>query len=270
LYRTATAEAHTLLIGEAHSLILGNPQLQRILNAGHCRDAAAVARADGTFDLWCAKIIALIGELPASLADRALRIHLKRKRAGEAVTPLHAIVPMLQGLAGHAARWSAQHLDRITAADPVMPESVINRAADNWRPLLAIADMAGGRWPDLARALAIKAAAETAIEDISAVALLSEHLGGTAVAAVPPRWPHYALPTGPTVASVRHSLHHNSVRGGSGEGLLSSRFPRSLRTVREIIAEGVVGDSGRRRFDCRISTVPQTRRLRETLPRACS
>ena len=53
-----------------------------------------------------------------------------------------------------------------------MPEPVINRVADNWRALLAIADVAGGRWPDLARALAVKAAAETAIEDTSALALL--------------------------------------------------------------------------------------------------
>ena len=34
--------------------------------------------------------------------------------------------------------------------------------------------MAGGRWPDLARALAIKAAAETAIEDTAAIALLRD------------------------------------------------------------------------------------------------
>jgi putative DNA primase/helicase len=31
-----------------------------------------------------------------------------------------------------------------------------NRQADNWRPLLAIADMAGGPWPDRARAAAIR------------------------------------------------------------------------------------------------------------------
>ena len=28
-----------------------------------------------------------------------------------------------------------------------MPAGVFNRAADNWRPLLAIADAAGGEWP---------------------------------------------------------------------------------------------------------------------------
>ena len=32
-----------------------------------------------------------------------------------------------------------------------MPAGVFNRAADNWRPLLAIADAAGGEWPVRAR-----------------------------------------------------------------------------------------------------------------------
>jgi hypothetical protein len=40
-----------------------------------------------------------------------------------------------------------------------------NRAADNWRPLLSIADLAGGRWPEHARAVA--EAAETAKQDQS-------------------------------------------------------------------------------------------------------
>jgi Protein of unknown function (DUF3631) len=171
LYRTVNTENHTLLIDEAHSLLLGNGRLQRLLNAGHCRDGAAVARADGFFDLWCAKIVALIGELPASLGDRALRIHLKRKRAGEDVTPLAAVAVNLQELAERAARWSAQHIDQIAAADPIMPESVINRTADNWRALVAIADVAGGRWPELARRLA-NAAANAEEDDRSVIALL--------------------------------------------------------------------------------------------------
>jgi hypothetical protein len=36
--------------------------------------------------------------------------------------------------------------------EPVMPADVINRLADNWTPLLAIADVASGAWPERARA----------------------------------------------------------------------------------------------------------------------
>jgi putative DNA primase/helicase len=32
-------------------------------------------------------------------------------------------------------------------ADPAVPDALNDRAADNWRPLLAVADRAGGEWP---------------------------------------------------------------------------------------------------------------------------
>src|SRR5262249_8719789 len=35
--------------------------------------------------------------------------------------------------------------------DPEIPDALDDRAADNWRPLLAIADLAGGAWPRRAR-----------------------------------------------------------------------------------------------------------------------
>jgi hypothetical protein len=34
------------------------------------------------------------------------------------------------------------HAAELAAADPAMPEGVVNRAADNWRPLLSITDLA--------------------------------------------------------------------------------------------------------------------------------
>jgi hypothetical protein len=42
----------------------------------------------------------------------------------------------------------------VQAADPAMPAALVNRTADNWRPLLAIADVAGGAWPQKARSAA--------------------------------------------------------------------------------------------------------------------
>jgi Protein of unknown function (DUF3631) len=46
-----------------------------------------------------------------------------------------------------AARWTQDYADAIAAADPEMPDGIINREADNWRPLLSVADEAGGEWP---------------------------------------------------------------------------------------------------------------------------
>ena len=47
------------------------------------------------------------------------------------------------------------HLDEATEARPEMPPGVEDRAADMWEPLLAVADIAGGAWPDWARAAAV-------------------------------------------------------------------------------------------------------------------
>ena len=45
-------------------------------------------------------------------------------------------------------------MEELRSADPTIPSELHDRAADNWRPLLAIADAAGGDWPTLARAVA--------------------------------------------------------------------------------------------------------------------
>jgi hypothetical protein len=175
LWRNPVARNRTVLVDEGHTLLTGNTTLQRLFNSGHTRGGAGVLRADGYFDIWCPKAIALIGELPAALRDRAIRIRLTRKRVGEDVILLDAAaVTALQELAQRVAQWSEQHFDQIAAANPVMPQTVINRAADNWRPLLAIADVAGGRWPELTRTLAGNAAAEAEVDDRSGIAALRD------------------------------------------------------------------------------------------------
>ena len=50
---------------------------------------------------------------------------------------------------GHGPR---EHADELRDAWPDMPDGITDRAADVWEPLIAIADRAGGDWPDRARA----------------------------------------------------------------------------------------------------------------------
>jgi putative DNA primase/helicase len=54
-------------------------------------------------------------------------------------------------LRSRAARWAADTLSKLTDPEPDIPEALNDRAADNWRPLLAIADLAGGAWPRRSR-----------------------------------------------------------------------------------------------------------------------
>src|SRR5262245_46136779 len=73
---------------------------------------------------------------------------------------------------GVATRWAADNAERIAATDPTVPDGVINRAADNWRPLLAIADVASGKWPERARTAALAAHAAAGADDASRIELL--------------------------------------------------------------------------------------------------
>jgi hypothetical protein len=50
-----------------------------------------------------------------------------------------------------AARWARDNFQKLTDPDPSIPEVLNDRAADNWRPLFAIADLAGDDWARRAR-----------------------------------------------------------------------------------------------------------------------
>ena len=53
-------------------------------------------------------------------------------------------------LARMAARWARDQYQALAHAEPDMGP-LYNRLADNWRPLYAIADLAGDNWPELTR-----------------------------------------------------------------------------------------------------------------------
>jgi putative DNA primase/helicase len=52
-------------------------------------------------------------------------------------------------------RWAIDVREKLEQADPEVPEELHDRAADNWRSLLAIADEAGGEWPERSRRAAV-------------------------------------------------------------------------------------------------------------------
>src|SRR5262245_42039005 len=54
-----------------------------------------------------------------------------------------------------------------------MPEALNDRAADNWRPLVAIADLVGGEWPQLARQAGLTLSGESP-EETMGVMLLAD------------------------------------------------------------------------------------------------
>ena len=164
VFRAIERHRPTLLMDEADTYLeQRGDEFRGILNSGHTRDAAVVWRTVGdkyepkAFSTWAPMVIAAIGKLRPTLASRSIIIVMRRKRSDESVTryrPDHD-GPLLDELARKCARWAQDNLQNLKGADPMMPKQLNNRAADNWRPLLAIADVIGGDCPSRARRAAL-------------------------------------------------------------------------------------------------------------------
>jgi putative DNA primase/helicase len=156
LFRYIEDVRPTLLIDEADSFVKDNEELRGILNSGHTKAAAHVIRTvdhkPRRFSTWAPKALAAIRTVADTLEDRAIVVQLQRKPPSATVVPLRRRdSEEFAALRNQAARWAIDNFDRLVDAEPQLPNGLNDRASDNWRPLLAIADLAGGEWPQEAR-----------------------------------------------------------------------------------------------------------------------
>jgi hypothetical protein len=171
VFRTIEKYAPTLIIDEGDTFLRENEEMRGILNSGHNRSTAFVVRCEGDdheprlFTTWCAKAIFLIGSPPDTLRDRSVVVRLRRKKPGETVLRLRNRAEIFHELQSKAARWARDHLDSLRACEPEMPVGLNDRAEDNWRILLAIADEAGGPWRTKAREAARALSSDGTIDD---------------------------------------------------------------------------------------------------------
>lgn len=147
-----------------------NEEIRGLLNAGHRRGAVAgrcvvKGKVVETEELpaYCAVALAGIGDLPDTILSRCIVIRMRRRKPTEQVAPYRQRVTAPEG---HAIRdalaaWAPHVLTAVTAAWPTMPDEITDRPADVWEPLLAVADAAGGEWPDRARVAAVALVADS-------------------------------------------------------------------------------------------------------------
>jgi hypothetical protein len=132
-----------------------------LLNAGYKR-SATIARCVGDaknmkverFPVYApAALAGIAGAMPATITTRAITIHMHRRRADEPVEPFRErqVAREAQPLREQLAAWIDSTGPQLGDAQPDMPDGVTDRPAEIWEPLLAIADTAGGHWPDTAR-----------------------------------------------------------------------------------------------------------------------
>jgi hypothetical protein len=173
LARKIDAETPTLLLDEGDAVFAGErtyvEELRGLLNVGFRRGGKQtinIASGQGgwvptDFSVFCAKAFAGIGGLPDTVVSRSLTIRMRRKRPDDVVEKLRlrlvsAVAEPLREKLERTLPPLVPRLVEIVDANPEMPDGLSDRAEDVWEPLLAIADLVGGAWPERARHAAVE------------------------------------------------------------------------------------------------------------------
>ncbi|UPZ30007.1 DUF3631 domain-containing protein [Streptomyces sp. LRE541] len=141
-----------------------NEELRGFLNAGHRRTGVTYrCIGDGgnqtvqAFPSYCGVAVAGLGNLPDTIMTRSIIIRMRRRARNERVEAFRARLHEAEGhaLRDRLAQWAEHARGFVMGAWPEMPDGVSDRPADVWESLLAIADAAGGDWPERARAACV-------------------------------------------------------------------------------------------------------------------
>jgi Protein of unknown function (DUF3631) len=141
-----------------------NEEIRGLLNAGHRKGAVAgrcvvVGNQVKTEEIpaYCAVALAGLGNLPDTILSRAIVLRMRRRAPDEQVEAWRRRIHAREGeeIRDQLALWAAGALGAVINQWPTMPAGVTDRDADVWEALLAVADAAGGTWPERARAAAV-------------------------------------------------------------------------------------------------------------------
>ena len=166
MYRMIEKRNPTLLFDEVDQVFSrrasdpGAGDLQRILNAGYRRGNPVIRMGGANFrdieehEVFGPKVLAGIGNLPLTIADRCIPIRLQRKPHGISKRRFSYTrdLPRLRKYGKQLSKVLGREdlLTRLSQSQPVLPEALHDRAQDIWEPLLALADEVGESWPELA------------------------------------------------------------------------------------------------------------------------
>jgi hypothetical protein len=208
LFRSVHTCSPTLFIDEADTFMAGNSTMRGIINSGNTRRTAYVLRLSGRvlqlsnsslqppgiapnlqpstsnlqptetglkkYSCWCPKVIAMIGQVPDTIADRSIVVKMARKLTTEACAPLAQLDTA--DIKARCARFGLDMAQHIGEAGKIRGEGLNDRAADTFDPLFVIARLAGDGWEQKIQEAAL-ALSTTADAENSGAGLIMDILG---------------------------------------------------------------------------------------------
>lgn len=157
LYRRIDRFKPSILLDELDSRLRGDAgeALRGVLNTGFHREGKITIcvgddHDDRDFSTFCPKVLAGIGRVWDTVTSRSIPVRLQRASKGERdkLTKVRGDrIGQISGpLQQKLRRWSDDALEQLRDTEPTMPEALGARQCDVWRPLLAIAELAGDTW----------------------------------------------------------------------------------------------------------------------------
>jgi hypothetical protein len=180
IYRLIEQDRCALLIDEADNLAPAtNGALRAVLNSGHRKGGNIMRVVKGDpkrFSTFAPMAIAVIGGLPLPIMHRSIVIPMQRADGTQNLKRLESADSGVYNSdidVAYQHAWTWAKSNPAINPDPDLPPELRNRSADNWRPLIGIADMFGPYWAKAAREAAVALTRGYHDEDL-AVTLLGD------------------------------------------------------------------------------------------------
>jgi putative DNA primase/helicase len=169
IYQFAETYEPTLCIDDADDIFAGAQKLRAVINSSWVKNTAFVTRGTARgkarrYTIWCPKAFGMIGrKMPASTLERCIIVEIKKKLPDEQVEKFRQVDRSeFEILRRQSLRWTADNMSDLRETASKLSDGfggVYNRASDNWTLQIAIAHLAGGKWPELALGAATATAA---------------------------------------------------------------------------------------------------------------
>lgn len=168
IFRTLANGQVTLLLDECDAIFSKrgkddtNEDLRALLNSGYKR-GATIPRCVGpkhevqNFGVFCATALAGLGDLPYTVMSRSVIVRMRRRAPNETVDSFRSREhePIGHAIRDRLTEWGQLVGSEAGNAWPVLPAGIVDRPSEIWEPLIAVADAAGGQWPELSRAACV-------------------------------------------------------------------------------------------------------------------